>query len=157
MFRQNVYTARKKGKGHRITHLNKTWYQITHFLQIGDLSSWSAISYKLYTELRELHHFLIKGFIPLGIIMSNQATSPTAKKDMIALQSAPMTAQTNLKAQQQSGIISERSAIVLCGLGVAVFTIPILVVIHALSGLFWGGVTVYKLLNNSGFDGTEEV
>jgi hypothetical protein len=23
--------------------------------------------------------------------------------------------------------------------------------------LFWGGVTVYKLLNNSGFDGTEEV
>ncbi len=89
--------------------------------------------------------------------MSNQASSPSAKKDMIALQNAPMTAQTNLKAQQQSGIISERSAIVLCSLGVSVFTIPILVVIHALSGLFWGGVTVYKLLNNSGFDGTEEV
>lgn len=89
--------------------------------------------------------------------MSNKASSPRAKQEMIALQNAPMTAQSNLKGQQQSGIISERSAIVLCGLGVAVFAIPILVVIQALSGLFWGGVTVYKLLNNSGFDGTEEV
>lgn len=80
-----------------------------------------------------------------------------AKTEMIALENAPITAQRTLKAQPQSGILPERAAIILCGLGVAVFAIPALVVIQALSGLFWGGVTVYKLLNGSGFDGTDEV
>lgn len=76
---------------------------------------------------------------------------------MIALQNAPITAQSHLNAQPQSGILSERAAIVLCSLSVAVFAIPILVVIQILSGLYWGGVTVYQVLNGSGFDGTDEL
>lgn len=74
------------------------------------------------------------------------------ESEMIALQDACTTEQSNFKAQPTSGLLSERAAIVICGLGVAVFAIPILVVIQALSGLFWGGVTVYKLLNGSGFE-----
>jgi ligand-binding sensor protein len=74
------------------------------------------------------------------------------ESQMIALQDASITEQSNFKAQPTSGLLSERAAIVICGLGVAVFAIPILVVIQALSGLFWGGVTVYNLLNGSGFE-----
>jgi ligand-binding sensor protein len=76
---------------------------------------------------------------------------------MIALQNAPTTHKSDLKAQPQSGILSERSAIVLCGLGVAVFAIPILVVIQVLSGLYRGGTIVYQLLNGSGFDNMDEI
>ena len=57
----------------------------------------------------------------------------------------------------QSGILSEQAAIALCSLGVAVFAIPILVVIQICSGLFWGGMTVYQLLNGSGFNNLDEV
>jgi hypothetical protein len=76
---------------------------------------------------------------------------------MIALQNAPTASQSRFKEQPQAGILSERSAIMICGLAVAVFTVPILVVLHALSGLYWGGVTVYQLLNGSGFDGKDEI
>ncbi len=76
---------------------------------------------------------------------------------MIALQSAPIASQNRFKNQPQSGILSEKSAIVLCTLAVATFAIPILVVIQVLSGLYWGGVTVYQLLSGSGFNGTNEI
>jgi hypothetical protein len=76
---------------------------------------------------------------------------------MIALQNAPIASQNRFKNQAQSGILSEKSAIVLCTLAVATFAIPILVVIQVLSGLYWGGVTVYQLLNGSGFNGTDEI
>lgn len=71
---------------------------------------------------------------------------------MIALQEASTTHKINFHDRPHQGILSEKSAIVLCGLGVAVFAIPILVVIHIVSGLYWGGVSVYQLLSDSGFD-----
>lgn len=54
------------------------------------------------------------------------------------------------KQQSQSGILPERFAIVVCGLLIAVAAIPILVVIQALSALFWGTTTVFRLLNGKG-------
>ncbi|HEY9634074.1 MAG TPA: hypothetical protein V6D14_11735 [Coleofasciculaceae cyanobacterium] len=75
---------------------------------------------------------------------------------MIALQNAPITSQNRLKDQPQSGILSEKSAIVICSLAVATFAIPVLVVIQVLSGLYWGGVTLYQLLNG-GFSETDEI
>ncbi len=68
---------------------------------------------------------------------------------MIAFQDASTNPNTHFNEQPHSGILSERFAIVFCGLGVAVFAIPILVVIQVLSGLYWGGVSVYQLLNGS--------
>lgn len=77
---------------------------------------------------------------------------------MIALENTSTIGQNNCNQQSdQTGLISEKSAIVLCGLGVAVFALPILVVIQALSGLFWGSVSVYKLLNGSDFASRDEV
>ena len=54
------------------------------------------------------------------------------------------------KQQSQSGILPERFAIILCGLLIGVVAIPILVVIQALSGLFWGTTTVLRLLKGKG-------
>ncbi|NEQ23661.1 MAG: hypothetical protein F6K28_31855 [Microcoleus sp. SIO2G3] len=62
-----------------------------------------------------------------------------------------------LDVKPQSGILSERAAIALCSLGVAVFAIPILVVIQICSGLFWGGMTVYQMLNGSGFNSIDDI
>lgn len=76
---------------------------------------------------------------------------------MIALQNAPTSRQVISDVKPHSGIISEKSAIALCSLGVAVFTIPILVVIQACSGLFWGGVTVYQLLKGVSFNNLDEI
>jgi hypothetical protein len=75
-----------------------------------------------------------------------------AKTEMIALQEASTTQTSNFNEQPHSGILSEKSAIALCGLGVAVFAIPILVVIQIVSGLYWGGVSVYQLVSGSGLD-----
>lgn len=69
---------------------------------------------------------------------------------MIALDNNSTIGQNNRNEQSQTGLISEKSAILICGLGVAVFALPILVVIQAISGLFWGSVAVYQLLNGSG-------
>jgi hypothetical protein len=46
-----------------------------------------------------------------------------------------------------SAILPEKVAIVACGLLVAIFAIPLLVVIQALSAIFWGITTVFELLN----------
>jgi hypothetical protein len=76
---------------------------------------------------------------------------------MIALDNTSTIGQNSRNEQSQTGLISEKSAIVICGLGVAVFALPILVVIQAISGLFWGSVAVYKLLNGSGCASMDEV
>jgi hypothetical protein len=72
-----------------------------------------------------------------------------AKTQMIALQDASTTPQSNFNQQPYAGILSERAAIILCGLGVALFALPILVAMQGLSGLYWGGVSVYQLLSGS--------
>lgn len=72
-----------------------------------------------------------------------------AKTEMIAFQDVSTTPNSHFNEQPYSGILSERFAIVLCGLGVAVFAIPILVVIQVLSGLYRGCVSIYQLLNGS--------
>lgn len=76
---------------------------------------------------------------------------------MIALQNILITSKSHLKTQPQAGILSERAAIVICGLGVAVFAIPILVFLECLSGLYWGGATVVKLLKGSAIDELDEI
>ena len=48
------------------------------------------------------------------------------------------------------GIPSEKFAIVTCSLLVAVFALPLLVVIHALAALVWGTTTVFQLVNGEG-------
>ncbi|GAB4202199.1 MAG: hypothetical protein Fur006_55470 [Coleofasciculaceae cyanobacterium] len=68
---------------------------------------------------------------------------------MIALQNASTTPQHNFNQQPYAGILSERSAILLCGLSVALFAIPILVALQGLSGFYWGGVSIYQLLSGS--------
>ncbi len=82
-----------------------------------------------------------------------------AEAKMIALNNVNVSAshQVISDVKPQSGILSERAAIALCSLGVAVFAIPILVVIQICSGLFWGGMTVYQLLNGSGFNSLDEI
>ena len=54
-----------------------------------------------------------------------------------------------LPSQQkhQSGILPEKLAIIVCGLLIAVFALPILVMIHVISALFWGITTVVQLLS----------
>jgi hypothetical protein len=79
------------------------------------------------------------------------------KTEMIALQQTSTTTQNNFVEQQHSGILSEKSAILLCGVGVAMFAIPVLVVIQVISGLYWGGVSVYELLNGAGLDKINEI
>lgn len=76
---------------------------------------------------------------------------------MIAINNNSTIGQNNRNEPSQTGLISEKSAIIICGLGVAVFALPILVVIQAISGLFWGGVTVYQLLDASGGAARDEV
>lgn len=68
---------------------------------------------------------------------------------MIAFQDASTNPNLHRDDHNHSGILSERFAIVFCGLSVAVFALPILVVIQVLSGLYWGGVSVYQLLHGS--------
>lgn len=61
---------------------------------------------------------------------------------------APHFTKPPLSSQQkhQSGILPEKLAIILCGLLIAVFALPILVMIHVISALFWGIITVAQLL-----------
>ena len=75
-----------------------------------------------------------------------------AKTEMIALQEASTTQTSRYSEPAYSGILSEKSAILLCGLGVAVFAIPVLVIIHILSGLYRGVTSVYQLLGGVQFD-----
>lgn len=77
--------------------------------------------------------------------------------EMIALNNTATTEQAISNSQPNSGILSERSAIIICALGVGIFAIPILVVIQVISGLFWGGATIYKLVNHSSFDQIDEI
>lgn len=72
-----------------------------------------------------------------------------AKTEMIAVQETSTNPNSLFNEQPYSGLVSERFAIAFCGLSVALFAIPILVVIQVLSGLYWGGVSVYQLLNGS--------
>ncbi|MEW6493529.1 MAG: hypothetical protein AB1589_13635 [Cyanobacteriota bacterium] len=58
--------------------------------------------------------------------------------------------------KHQSSILPEKFAIVLCSLIVAVFAIPVLVVIHIVSALFWGIVTVFQLLSGKGLFNEED-
>ncbi|HEY9603972.1 MAG TPA: hypothetical protein V6C85_20320 [Allocoleopsis sp.] len=77
--------------------------------------------------------------------------------EMIALRNIHRPKQSQLNVQPRSRILSERAAIVICGLTVAAFAIPVLVVIQALSGVYKGGTTVYKLLNGTELDMTDEI
>lgn len=52
--------------------------------------------------------------------------------------------------KHQSTILPEKFAIVFCSLIIAVFAISVLVVIHIVSALFWGTVTVLPLLSGKG-------
>ncbi len=63
-----------------------------------------------------------------------------------------------LKSTQKhpSAILPEKFAIILCGLIVAVFAIPIFVIIHILYALFWGIVTVFQLLSGKGLFNEED-
>ncbi|HEY9890985.1 MAG TPA: hypothetical protein V6D37_04110 [Candidatus Sericytochromatia bacterium] len=49
-----------------------------------------------------------------------------------------------------SALVSEKFAIVTCGLLIAVVAIPSLVVIQALAAIFSGITTVFELLNGNG-------
>ncbi len=49
-----------------------------------------------------------------------------------------------------SALVSEKFAIVTCGLLIAAVAIPLLVIIQALSGVFLGITTVFELLNGRG-------
>ena len=71
---------------------------------------------------------------------------------MIALQETSTTQKRHFNEQPYAGILSEKSAIILCGLGVAMFAIPILVIIQVVSGLYWGGTSIYQLLSGSAVD-----
>lgn len=44
-------------------------------------------------------------------------------------------------------ILSERFAIVSCGLIIAIFAIPLLIFIQIIVAIFWGIITVFHLLN----------
>jgi hypothetical protein len=52
--------------------------------------------------------------------------------------------------------MSEKSAIILCCLLIAVLTIPVLFVIQALSTLAWSGTMVFQVLNGEGLFDEEE-
>lgn len=77
--------------------------------------------------------------------------------NMVALQEASTTHKRNFHDQSYSGILSEKSAIVLCGFGVAIFAVPILVLIHIISGFYWAGVSVYQLLSGADIDKLENL
>ena len=62
----------------------------------------------------------------------------------------------NSAEKHQSAILPEKFAIVLCGLIVAVFAIPILAVIYIVYALFWGTVTVSQLLRGKGLFNEED-
>jgi glucose uptake protein GlcU len=62
----------------------------------------------------------------------------------------------NRTQKRHSAILPEKFAIVLCGLLVSVFAIPLLVVIQALSALFWGIATVFHLLSGKGLFNEED-
>lgn len=79
------------------------------------------------------------------------------KTAMIALQEASTSKKSNFNDQPHTGVLSEKSAIVLCGLGVAVFAIPVLVVIQVLSGLYKGGSSVYQLLSGCGLEKMDDI
>lgn len=76
---------------------------------------------------------------------------------MIALNNTATSGNNTCESQPQKGLISEKSAIIVCGLGVAVFALPILVIMQGISSLFWGTATIYKLLSGSNFDSLEEI
>ncbi len=60
--------------------------------------------------------------------------------------------------KSKSAILSEKFAIVTCGLGVAVVAIPLLVVIQALAISVWGTIAVRQLLDGKGlFDEHNEL
>lgn len=77
--------------------------------------------------------------------------------EMIALQNIPRLKPSQLDVPPRSGILSERAAIVICGLIVAAIAIPALVVIQVLSGAYKGGTIVYQLLNGTELDMTDEI
>lgn len=77
--------------------------------------------------------------------------------NMIALQEASTTQKRNFNEQSYSGILSEKSAIVVCGLGIAIFAVPILAIIHIISGFYWGGVSVYQLLSGADIDKLDNI
>lgn len=58
--------------------------------------------------------------------------------------------------KQKSEIISEKFAIVACGLLIALFAIPVLVIIQVIAAIFWGTVWVFKLLNGEGLFNYED-
>lgn len=76
---------------------------------------------------------------------------------MIALNNTSTIGKNNSEEQPQLGLISEKSAIIICGLGVAVFALPVLVIMQAISSLFLGTATIYKLLSGSNFDSLEDI
>ncbi len=65
---------------------------------------------------------------------------------------------TSLESEQKTraGIMPEKFAIVTCGVLIAVFAIPILVVIQVLAAIFWGVTTVFQLLSGEGLSNEDE-
>lgn len=55
-----------------------------------------------------------------------------------------------IRAPKHKALLSEKFAIVVCGLLVGVFAIPLLVVIQTLSAIVWGTTTVFRLLEGEG-------
>ena len=77
--------------------------------------------------------------------------------EMIALQNIPKLNPSQLNVPPRSGILSERAAIVICGLIVAAIAIPALVVIQVLSAVYKGGTIVYQLLSGTELDPSDEI
>lgn len=79
------------------------------------------------------------------------------KTDAIALRDTPTAYPSHSTNSPKSGILSERAAIIICSLGVAIFAIPILVFIQISSGLYWGLAMVYNLFQGSGLGEIDEI
>lgn len=68
-----------------------------------------------------------------------------------------LRAQPGVTTGPPTPILSEKLALVGGVLLISSFAIPLLIVIQILSGLYWGGLTVYKVLSGTGFDEMDAV
>lgn len=78
---------------------------------------------------------------------SKKVTDSEAKMSMLT-QSTLIPIKRAKKSK--TGILPERFAIVICGVFIALFAIPLLVVIQVLAALFRGITSVVKLLKGEG-------
>jgi hypothetical protein len=102
-------------------------------------TQWQA-QWLLEEDNQEVRQVLVQNISYTRIPQDLQATKLDIEQES--------TSVISLESPQKpkSAIVSEKFAIVTCGLAVAVLTIPLLVVIHALAGIVWGTITVFQLL-----------